>query len=228
MTSPIQVGGWDTFEKVVQKVADTLGRSDLLGEIPDWITLVEKEMARDIPLRDSEFVEQFAFNDDNEEFIDLPINLLQLRHMRIDTNSPYSIDIVGIVKLNDIRTNGSGGSLPFAGAHVGNRLYLAPTPKTDDKYTLTYRGTPVLLSHENPSNRILQDAPDLVYYGALLHSAPFIGDDARVQLWAGFYDRAKTSYKMLEHRNRTGGGPLRVRPDTSPLDQHSFRGGSRT
>jgi hypothetical protein len=224
MSAPIQAGGLSTFEQLVESVGDYLGRSDLRDQIPDFIRLVEKELERDIPLRDSEFVKDDAFKGADEEFITLPSNLLELRHIRINTQHPYSINIVGIDKLNDIRTNGSSLSLPSAGAHIGDKLYLAPTPKLTTGYTLVYRGSIAGLSDANPSNRILEDAPDCLLYGALMHSAVFIGADDRVGLWSEMFNRAKNSYRMLEHRNRTGGGPLQIRPDTIANDLHSFRG----
>lgn len=224
MSAPIQAGGLNTFEQLVESIGDYLGRSDLRDQIPDFIKLVEKELERDIPLRDSEYVEDFAFDGNDTEYVELPDNLLELRHFRVNTARPYSINIVGIDKLNDIRTNGQAGTLPGAGSHVGSRLYLAPTPKTDTGYTIIYRGSLVGLSNENQSNRILKDAPDLLLYGALMHSAPFIAADDRMGMWSEMFNRAKNSFRMMEHRNRTGGGPLHIRPDTIPNDLHSFRG----
>jgi hypothetical protein len=223
MTAPLSAGGLQTFEKIVQTIADTLGRSDLMDQIPDFIRLVEHELERDIPLRDSEYVVDGEFTG-NDEFIELPSNLLTLRHIRINTSSAYSLNIVSIDKLNDIRTNGRANTLPSAAAMVGKRLYLAPTPTTTDTYTLIYRGALAPLSQKNPSNKVLEDAPDCILYGALMHSAPFIGDDARTVLWGQLYERAKMSYKQMEYRNRTGGGPLQIRPDMQPNDSHSFRG----
>jgi len=224
MTTPISAGGLNTFEKLVETISDYLGRSDLRDQIPDFITLVEKELERDIPLRDSEFVEEGKFTG-IDEFIDLPRNLLELRHLRVNTVRPYSINIVGIDKLNDVRTNGLGLSNPSAACHIGNRLYLAPTP-TDSTitYTITYRGSIAGLGPGRPSNKILDDAPDCLLYGALMHAAPFIGADHRIQVWGGFYEKAKMSYRQMEHRNRTGGGRLQIRPDVVVSDQHSFRG----
>ena len=228
MSAPTTAGGnLKTFEGLVESVAAWLGRTDLYSQIPDFIRLTEKELERDIPLRDSEYVIEGNLPGNGQEYIDLPSNLLVLRHLRININRPYSIVVVGITKLNDIRTNGAGFTHPSAAAHVGNRLYLAPTPGTTDSYTMTYRGSLAPLSNDNPSNKVLEDAPDCMLYGALMHSAPFVGDDPRTLIWGQLFERAKLSYKQMEFRNRTGGGPLQVRPDTVPQDRHSFRGGRR-
>jgi hypothetical protein len=219
-----QAGGLKTFEQIVVTIGDYLGRTDLADQIPDFIHLVEKELERDIPLRDSEYIFTGTFTEAGDEFIELPKNLLQLRNVRVNTSGPYNLNVVSLDKLNNIRSNGSGDSLPTAMTMVGNKLFLAPTPTTGDTYTLTYRGSLAPLSGDNPTNKVLEDAPDCLIYGALSHSAPFIGDDERLPVWFQMFKRAKDSYRMLEFRNRTGGGPLHVRPDAVINDRHSFRG----
>ena len=107
---------------------------------------------------------------------------------------------------------------------VGDRLYLAPAPGEADSYTFFYLGRLKPLSSSNVSNRILLDAPDCLLYGALMHSAPYIGDDARIALWGTLYGQAKEDYRRFEWRARTSGGPLRVRPDVSPADRHNIGG----
>jgi len=108
---------------------------------------------------------------------------------------------------------------------VGSELWLAPAPGGADEYTLFYLGRLKPLGPDNSTNRILKDAPDALLYGALMHSAPFIGDDQRIQLWGALYAQAKQDYKVLEWKARTSGGPLRVRPDHSVDDRHNIGGG---
>jgi hypothetical protein len=116
--------------------------------------------------------------------------------------------------------NIGGGQTPIGATHVGDRLYLTPISSGADDYTLFYYGTPTPLGKDNATNSMLKRAPDALLYGALLHSAPYVGDDPRLQTWLLMFARAKASYKKLEFRARTGGGPLAVRPDFSVPDDH--------
>ncbi len=215
--------GIDSYEKIVAYISELLGRGDLFDMIPNWIRMVEKELERDIHLRDGEHRENIDLVS-GEEFVILPPRVKQLRHVRVNSSHAYSLNVVSIEKLNDVRTNGSALTLPSAMTIIGHELHMAPTPGTDDDITIIYFGAMPPLSAKNPRNQLTEDAPDLLIYGALAHSAPFIGDDERLTVWSGFFTRAKESYRLMEHRHRLGGGPLQVRPDVVPNDRHSFRG----
>jgi hypothetical protein len=55
-----------------------------------------------------------------------------------------------------------------------------------------------------------------------MHSAPYIGDDQRIQLWGTLYSQAKEDYRRFEWRSRTSGGPLRIRTDNAINDSHEI------
>ena len=128
-------------------------------------------------------------------------------------------------KFNSIKQTYNQVLDPMAATLVGDRLMLAPTPGKADPYTLVYLARLLPLSSSNSSNRILKDAPDALLYGSLMHSAPYIGDDERTQLWGTLYTALKEDFKRLEWRARTSGGPLRVQPDNSADDRHNVGGG---
>jgi len=95
-------------------------------------------------------------------------------------------------------------------ALTGGEIELFPTP--GDSYTLemTYIRTIPALSDSNTSNWVLSEAPDVYLYGSLIHTAPYLKDDPRTQIWAGLYTSA------VEELNRAGqnaryGGKLNIR-----------------
>jgi len=225
MTAPPAPGGMDTYEKLVESVGLWLGRNDLSDQIPSFIGLVEADLSRSLNLRAQETFKEGKFVA-NQDYLDVPDDLQIPRHLRIDTDPIRIVDIVSMDKFSGIRENAthSGQTKPLAATMVGDRLYLVPTPSADP-YTLFYLARLKPLSATNSTNRILKDAPDCLLYGALMHSAPFIGDDQRAQLWGTFYTQAKEDYRRFEWRARTSGGPLRVRPDFSPADRHNIGGG---
>ena len=227
MTSafPSEVGGIDTYDKLIEYITRELARDDLSHRVPDWIRLTEIDLQRDCNLREQEYIEKGTFNQ-VDNFIDLPVDLLIPRMMRVFADNWYHLDIVSMDKWIDVASNGDllGKERPLAAAHVGNRLYLAPTPNQPDDWELFYLGAIKQLSAKNQVNKILLNAPDCLIYGALLHSAPWIGDDQRIQLWGSLYSTYKESFKRMEWRSRTGGGTLRVRPDISVDDRHNIGG----
>jgi hypothetical protein len=213
----------NTYDKLVEVVADWLGRNDLAQRIPDFIRLTEADLSRDLNLREQEVVKDATLVVD-QDWIQLPADLQILRQFRVNTDPARLVEIVSIDKYTQITESFQGSPHTMAATTIGDRLYITPPPTAADGYTLTYRGRLEPLSPTNSTNRILKDAPDCLLYGSLVHSAPYIGDDGRLQMWAALYSQAKSSYKRFEWRSRTSGGPLRVRPDISIDDRHNIGG----
>jgi hypothetical protein len=53
-----------------------------------------------------------------------------------------------------------------------------------------YRARIPALADDNTSTWLLLDAPDVLLYGALGQSAPYLKDDARLTVWAALYQSA--------------------------------------
>lgn len=224
--SPAVPGGIDTYEKLVEAVALWLGRNDLNEQIPSFIQLVESDLSRSLNLREQETQKKGTLVA-GQDYLDMPEDIQIPRHLRIDSDPIRIVSIVSMDKFSGIREQAANAGVthPSAATMVGDRLYLAPASSSADDYTLFYLGRLMPLSSSNSTNRILKDAPDALLYGALLHSAPYIGDDQRIALWGGLYGQAKEDYRRFEWRARTSGGPLRVRPDFSIDDRHNIGGG---
>ena len=71
-----------------------------------------------------------------------------------------------------------------------------------------YAKTPVL-SDTDTSNWILEYAPDVYIYGALLQAAPYLGDDARIQIWAGLFSGALEALNLDSMKAKTS-GPMKM------------------
>jgi hypothetical protein len=226
MTSatPPASGGIDTYSRLIAFIGNFLSRDDLADRIPDFIRLAEIDLQRDLELREGDKVQDNKSTVVGQDFIDLPEDLLEPRILRFNSDPIRLVEITSMDKWTSIRQTFSAISKPMSATQVGQRLYLAPTPGEVVSYTLFYRARIMPLSANNQSNRVLKDAPDALIYGALVHAATYIGDDERIQMFGVMYSTFKESYKRLEWRSRTSGGPLRVRVDTGVDDRHSVGG----
>jgi hypothetical protein len=222
--APANPGGMDTYEKLVESVADWIGRNDLAQRIPDFIHLAEVDLSRISNLRVQEKSTDGVLVAD-QDWIPLPDDIQVPRQLKINSTNIVLVNIVSIDSFPSISQAYTSGVDPMAGCMIGERMYLSPAPGVANTYTLYYWARLMPLSSSNSTNRILKDAPDALLYGALTHSAPYIGDDARIQLWGTLYAQFKDDYRRLEWRSRTGGGPLRIRPDISVDDRHNYGGG---
>ena len=67
------------------------------------------------------------------------------------------------------------------------------------------------LSETNVTNWLLEEAPDLVLYGALLEATPFIKDDDRLLVWGQMFAGAMKGANKQAQDKRFGGDILEIR-----------------
>ena len=66
------------------------------------------------------------------------------------------------------------------------------------------------LSDSAETNWLLTHHPDIYLYGALLHSAPFLQEDARAQTWAALYKSAVERVNDASSKSTASGSGLRL------------------
>ena len=202
------------FDSLVDTIGEWLARDDLASQIPDFIWLCECEIQREVHFRTSDKTATGTSVAD-QEYIDLPTDYVEGRFFQWDANNDIPITVVSWDILSHLQKQHAGGRTR-AGVVHGTRLYVAPTPGAS-AYTLHYKAGVSHLSATNQSNVILVEHPDLLLYGALKHSAPYLGADERMMVWASLHSAALASVRQQEARSRTGHGPLYMRPDVGVL-----------
>ena len=115
--------------------------------------------------------------------------------------------------LQDARENLSDTGDTLFGTVGGTTLELAQIPTAADAYEMVYFAGIVPLAEGNQTNWLLTNHPDLLLYGSLIEAEAFIMNDERLPVWREFFDRAVHNARQQIWRNRTGGGPLRMRSD---------------
>lgn len=170
-----------TYAELQSAIASWLNRDDLTSVIPDFISLAEAQMQRD--LRTSQMVETADLTIDSR-YTDLPADWLET--IRLDINGNEAT-WVSPQDMTAKRWNGSGTGEPYLAAPMGTQIEVFPTP--DGSYTgvLYYYEKIPVLSVSNTSNWVLDTHPDVYLYGSLIHSAPYLVEDARAQTWASMY-----------------------------------------
>lgn len=78
----------------------------------------------------------------------------------------------------------------FYADYNGTHWLVAPTPDQAYEFEILYYELPQLLSDSVATNWITEYAPQLLLYGTLLESAPFLKNDERMQTWQAMYDRS--------------------------------------
>ncbi len=175
-----------TYAGLQTAIADFLNREDLTATIPTFIALAEARISRDLAHWKQEVRLDTAYS---TRFSAVPsdfIEALSLHH-----TDGGRIMTMASTEMQERR----GDIVDQAGKPTNVRLTagqfeLFPTPDTSYDISLLYRARIPALADDATSNWLLLDAPDVLLYGALGQSAPYLKDDARLSVWAALYQSA--------------------------------------
>jgi len=202
-----------TFTELKDALADWLDRSDLTDRIPDFITLAEARLNRDVRIRPME-VRSSMETTAGQRYFNLPGGYLQMRNMQINSNPITPLEYITPEMLDRLYGSDTTGK-PKAYTLIGDEIQLAPIPDSDytvemafyEKFTPLGDGT----SGTVTSNWLTTNAPDVLLYGALLEAEPFIKNDERVNLWINAYNSAITRIQDTDTKDRHSGSAMRIR-----------------
>ena len=197
-----------TYTELKASVADYLARTDLTTQIPDFITLAEKRLKRDLRIRQMLKVVT-ATTTAGDGTVGLPSDFLSMRDLHVSTNPVSSIEYLSPSNFyRNARTTESG--VPTKYTVLAAEFQFAPIP--DSAYTLSmlYYAAPPELSSSVSSNVFLVTCPDLLLYGALGEAEPYLLNDSRIQTWAALYDRGITSLSSSDESGEFASSPLSI------------------
>jgi hypothetical protein len=186
-------------------IAEWLMREDLESAIPSFIGLAEAAMNRQLRLRHMLRKVDLVIGDDGTSL--LPSDFLEIRRMELDGEEvPY----LPPGQAGAYSAAWRGGRVRWYSV-VGEALEFTQSTGGSNTGTLLYYARVPSLSDENPTNRVLSEAPDLYLYLSRGASAPFLGDDARLQTWAALAQEAGNALQ-LKDKEAQYPGPLVIRP----------------
>ena len=198
-----------TYSDLQTSIANYLARSDLTSIIPDFITLAENRLRRELRIRQM-LKSVTTATVASDATVELPSDFLEVRDFVVQTNplTPLSYSSPSSLS-NDPRASQVG--VPKSYTILANDFLLSPVP--DGVYTarLLYYAAPAYLSGANTSNVFLNVAPDGLLYGALVEAEPYLMNDARINTWGSMYDRAISSLTRSDENTQYSGVPLSIK-----------------
>ena len=191
-----------TYAELKTAIANWLNRDDLTSVIPDFISLAEARIARDLRHWKQE---KRVTTDVDERYENLPNDFIEIR--QIQHTAGGAISSISSVEMEKLRGASDAAGKPKYTRLTADQIEFYPTPDTSYNISMLYYGRIPALSDAEPDNWLLRDAPDVFLYGALLQSAPYLVDDARVQVWAGLYQSGIEALNVENEKARVS-GPL--------------------
>lgn len=199
------------YSELKAAIANWLNRSDLTSVIPDFITLTESDLNRQVRHWRMEQRSTATFD---TRYTLLPTNFLEAVRLHLDTDE-RPVELLTALSLQKRRQeNQDTLGKPQFYAIIDGQIEVQPSP--DAAYTgeLFYYTKVDALSDLNTSNWVLEYFPDVYLYGALMHSAPYLVDDARSGTWAALYQRGIDGINSNNDAAKFGGSGLRIQVNT--------------
>jgi len=193
-----------TYSELKTSIANYLNRSDLTDVIPDFITLTENRLNRELRVR-ANMVRATTTTTSGTAFYDLPSDLIELRNITYDTSSS-SYALTYLSPESSSREYGStGNGFPRAYTNLGKNIKLAPTP--DGAYTININYFQKLnsLSDSVTSNDVLTEFPDLYLFGSCMEGAIYLNDTEQTQRFASIFQATLDEVKRSEEAARYSG-----------------------
>lgn len=198
-----------TYTELKASIGDWLNRTDLTSAIPDFISLAEAQIERQLRTRQM-IVRSNA--DISTEYAALPGGFLETKSFKLTSTNPVTPLIFQTIDaLDDLSRLYSSPSRPKYFGIVGGQVRVVPSPDTSYTTELIYYSTLSKLSSTVSSNWLLAASPDVYLYGSLLQAAPYLQDDARIPVWSNLYDKALTDLQTADDRGATSGGSMSAR-----------------
>ena len=173
------------YSTLKSEVANVLARTDLTSDIPTFINYGEVDMNNRLRIREmrtSTNINPSA----SVKYVALPTGFLELISFNDVNGEP--LQEVGFENLASL-ANGTGSGVAEFFA-IGSRIDFERTGSASDNFPMHYFKRSDVANDDAISAAVIANYPNIYVYSALVHSAPFIGDDLRIPVWKAFYEGA--------------------------------------
>jgi hypothetical protein len=198
-----------TYSNLKTSVANYLARTDLTDQIPDFISLAERRMRREVRIRQMLVSATLTATAGNNK-VTLPTDFLEARDFVVVGNPTQPLNYVSPSALSRNAVSSTSGK-PTEYTILASQFQLSPAPDFAYTLNLLYYAAPDFLSDSNASNEFLVNVPDMLLYGSLLEAEPYIMNDARLQTWIAMYERASVSVNKSNESGQYSGVPLAIK-----------------
>lgn len=197
-----------TYATLQTAIANFLARSDLTAQIPDFITMAEARMNRELETRAQEKRSTAALVA-GDEYIALPSDLREIREVKLNTSPLTVLEYYSPTALDE-QFPTAGHAKPRGFSIIGPEMKLRPIPDTAYTAEIVYVGDITPLSVAAPSNNILLRSPDAYLYGALAEAYAYLLDETRAAQYMQRFNTALEEIKLDESRAHYGTGSLQI------------------
>lgn len=196
----------DSFTALRGSLATWIHQADAIPLIPDFIALAEARMTADLMTVRPMWQRSRSTLASGDNTVATPDDCLSfVGAALVLTGEIVELPVIAITSVQFAPT---ATGRPTCCAVAGEAIYVSPTADQDYTLELIYHRRIPALSDSVTSNWVLETAPQLYLYGALIESVGFTNETAKVPQWSQMYENA------LARMQRIGWeGPTRLISD---------------
>lgn len=196
------------YAELQTAVANFMARSDLTSQIPDFITMAESRMSRELETREQEKRSQATLTA-GDEYILLPNDFREVREVKINASPTRVLSYYSPSALDSMYSS-NGQGMPEGYSIVGLEMKLRPIPDSAYVSEIVYIGSLPNISAVTTPTLFIR-SPDLYLYGALAEGYAYLLDEARAAQYDQKFTRILEEIKVDEQRSHYGTGSLTIK-----------------
>lgn len=198
-----------TYTGLLASIASWINRTDLTTTIPDFVSIAESRIARELRLR-TQLTTGTLTTSTTTRAVALPSDWLEFENVSIAGTPETPCQYVNIEHM-DVKypENGYGGR-PFVYTIEGPNMLFGPTP--DSAYTVNvmyYARFPALAT--NGANWLLTNHPNIYLYACLREGAFFTKNKEEAVQWDGLFKQEVKTLQDADDEATHSGTALRVK-----------------
>jgi hypothetical protein len=197
-----------TYAGLQASIAAWINRTDLTAVIPDFITLAEAKIGRDLRLR-KQIVSSTLLTVASTRGVNLPSDWLQFENVSIDGNPERQLNYCTVEQLDYQYPNGDPAGKPSLFTIEGDQILFGPMPDTVYTVNIFYYQKFTALSAG--ANWLFTNHPNIYLNLAMSYACHFIKDAKRTAEYLDLYERDKDALQLQDDTAQHSGSSLRVR-----------------
>jgi len=198
-----------TYAELKATIADFLNRDDVAAISSTFISNAEDDL--NLQLRHWR-QEKRSTAEIDTQYSAIPADMLEIIRFYTTSGDTRPLELISQAEMLDRKfRNLNTSGQPAYYALTAGEIEVYPVP--DGTYTseLYYYSRIPALSDSNTSNWVLDYYSSAYLYGSLIHSAPYLKDDARIQVWAALYQSSIDAINAESEKAKFGGSGRRMK-----------------
>ena len=197
----------NSFTSLKTSVATWLDRDDLTSYIPDFITMAESQVYRDLRIRcmETSLSESIASG-----VVAVPTGYKEMKFAYIAGTPVQKLTRKDAEWIYYNYPTRSTDAKPMFFAREGDNFIFGPYATNTETMKGIYYKKLDALSTSNETNWFTDNAPEIFLYAALTAAEPFLGNDPRLATWKTLYIGVKNELQREDKKEELSGSRLQV------------------